>query len=253
MSENVKENLKKVTNTAITSTQSENKPFLSKKKHQFDLIGIENTSTYQQQETEMNEEDLDIDTESNLQRPSTIVTPVARQEESLYKRIGDLLSSNKFQIMIVVLVIIDCLFVAGELILESIHSSPHDKRTVIKTSDIIKWCLNNNRSSESSPKNEFYILDHSSSGGSGGDSVDHDPHYVLTFFETLFKYGSFGILSLFIVEILAKLIFSPGKFLHLLEVFDSIIISVSFGLNLFLFITQKDLYIFTGIITILRY
>jgi hypothetical protein len=76
------------------------------------------------------------------------------------------------------------------------------------------------------------------------------------FFEILEKiceFGSLTILGVFILEIVVKLIFDPKSFLKLLEFLDIIIVTVSFGLDLFLLLNNIQIHAITGLITLLRY
>lgn len=77
-------------------------------------------------------------------------------------------------------------------------------------------------------------------------------HLFFEILEKICEFGSLTILGIFILEIIAKLIFDPKSFLKLLELLDIIIVTVSFGLNLFLLINNIQIHTITGLITLLR-
>ncbi len=71
----------------------------------------------------------------------------------------------------------------------------------------------------------------------------------LTHLEYICKFGSLFILSVFIAEIILKLLFDPKSFRKILEILDAIVIIVSFGLNTLLLIKNVQV---TGLLTLLR-
>jgi hypothetical protein len=151
-------------------------------------------------------------------------------------KIRQLLNSHKFHTLIIVLVCIDCLIVTAELIIEAIDKSLQDQARMnnyksflqlLKDMQVHKTLI------ESSQQHQKM-------------------HLILVKLETILKLMSFSILALFIVEILVKLILVPRNFLRFLEIFDAFVITMSFGVNLSLLIAKNDLYIFTGLFTILR-
>jgi hypothetical protein len=77
-------------------------------------------------------------------------------------------------------------------------------------------------------------------------------HLFFEILEKICEFGSLTILGVFILEIVAKLIFDPKSFLKLLELLDVIIVTVSFGLNLFLLVNNIQIHTITGLITLLR-
>lgn len=130
------------------------------------------------------------ETESDLQPYSTF-------RERLYKR----LHSQKFQIIVISLVIFDCLLVIGELMIDL----------------------------------EIVVL--------------HEDHHVVPH---VLHYLSIVILSIFLVEIAAKLYaFRLEFFHHKLEVFDAIVVILSFSLDI-AFIDTVDVRNGTGLLIILR-
>ena len=71
----------------------------------------------------------------------------------------------------------------------------------------------------------------------------------LTHLEYICKFGSLFILSVFIAEIILKLLFDPKSFRKILEILDAIVIIVSFGLNTLLLVKNVQV---TGLLTLLR-
>jgi hypothetical protein len=229
---------------------------------------------------------------------SNSTTMSIRDPNSCFGKMQKLLTSHQFHIAIVVLVIIDCLCVAGELIIEAVqgaiekhqahkaiyHNQQPDivapmesvkkRGSAVKTvAELVLNATHNhiigspNHTTHHSIDNHHSTVDNLGGGYEiqgltllpegtvtpGGHHAHANMHPVLMIVEEIFKYASFIILCLFIVEILLRLIFTPKVFLHVLELLDTFVILISFSMNLFLLITAHDFYIFTGIITILRF
>jgi hypothetical protein len=118
------------------------------------------------------------------------------------------LSSHKFQILIVVLVIIDCLCVAGELIIESIENTADEKIAMSKTNPRV---FHSNSTNLTDTDTHQSLHHHSESF--------HHLHPVLVGLEGLLKYASFAILSFFVF---LRLVFIPRVFLRPLEILDTV-------------------------------
>jgi hypothetical protein len=175
-----------------------------------------------------------------------------RNPNSCVGKTQKFLLSHEFQISVVVLVVIDCLCVAGELIIESIQNAI-EKHHAIHGRKSHSSSLTSNKTESILNHTSGFVGHEETVISPGGHHIHHDNmHPVLFVLEEIFKYASFVILCVFIVEIILRLIFVPRVFAHILELLDTCVILISFSLNLFLVITERDFYIFTGIITILR-
>ena len=109
-------------------------------------------------------------------------------------------------------------------------------------------------------KNSLNKISNSSKENNHGSKADGDHHgeesgfeKFLHVLELICEYGSTSILSLFMVEITAKLIFNPKSFFKCLELMDAFIVTISFGLNLYLIITHVEIHSVASLFTILRY
>ena len=130
-------------------------------------------------------------------------------------KIKSFLESHKFHTIIVILVIVDCLCVAIELIIEHL---------------------------------EKYVL-----GNNDADDKHSHSHLYFHIIENILKYTSLTILALFVIEIIVKLIFVPRIFIKLKwEILDALVVIISFGVNLYL-LFNKHLVTSVGIfLTLLR-
>lgn len=160
--------------------------------------------------------------------------------------IKEILNSRAFHIIIIVLVVLDCLFVCGELLIDYLEiyltSSNHH--------------TDNKKFLEHMPA-DFYSLDQNSTTNHTNSVSEHYlNHNLLEFLkvlENIFKYGSITILGIFIIEIVLKIIFAPKNFCKPLEIFDAIIVIIGFTLNIVLLHLHVVIHSLSGIITVLRY
>ena len=161
--------------------------------------------------------------ESCSKRPRTFKT---------YRRlINEFLESHTFHIIVIVLVVLDCLFVAGELFIDYIelhYANAHKQKSI----SLIQQNHQNNSTS------------HHFEGKWSG---------MLNVLEITCKYGSFSILSLFVAEITFKFMIAPKSFLKVLEIFDAIVVFSGFSLNLYLLSSGVVIHSLTGILTVLRW
>jgi hypothetical protein len=148
--------------------------------------------------------------------------------------------SNKFHVLIVVLVVLDCLCVAGKLTIESLHNEKNNATSRSSSREALNRSQSDSFNCTCLPINETLV-----------NGLAMNP--AMCSAEKVFKYASFAILSVFVFEIVLRIIFVPKVFTRFLELFDTMVILVSFGLSLFLVIKQHDVYSFTGMVTILRF
>lgn len=156
------------------------------------------------------------------------------------------LKSHWFHTSVVILVIIDCAVLTAELIIDHISDTLKESQNKSKTSAIsnIHHHSDSNNTTDVAKYLDIHHDDHASGFGSWAP-----------FFHTLeeiFKYTSLVILTIFVIEIILKLIFIPKTFKKPLEIFDAFIVVISFGLNLYLFNKKHHIHSITGIITMLR-
>ena len=174
------------------------------------------------------------------------------KQKSFIGKLRILLNSHMFHIIIIWLVVLDCLFVAGELIIDYIEidmtKSDHSTNT---NKNIFNT---NERELEFMYKNatgDLQTSDHNST-----NMHMHEPHDTLAKFlkvlENICKYGSVTVLSVFVIEIVVKLLIMPKNFCKVFEIFDALVVLTSFSLNLYLLITGIIIHSLSGLITLLR-
>lgn len=85
------------------------------------------------------------------------------------------------------------------------------------------------------------------------DLIEDKSDFIL-FLEQAIIYLSISILSIFLIEILCKIVLVPKLYLQSkLEIFDALIVFVSFGLELFFLINKHDFHGIASLMTIFRY
>ncbi len=154
-------------------------------------------------------------------------------------KIQTFLKSEKFHKLVVILVVIDCLCVASELLLYELG----------------RYVLANNSAHSSCPRSKAP----STSNLTSEQPYSHpnkaaeraDLFFIIV--EDIFKYTSTGILSLFMAEIIVKLVFMPRMFRSKWEILDAIFVVTSLTLNLVLFTLGDTMEAVTGLIVLLRW
>lgn len=147
--------------------------------------------------------------------------------QSFREQLAHAIHSQKFQIAIVILVILDCLCVLGELLIDL---------KVFETEDDMQ---DNHDAHEESSHHET------------GAAVDKKEDPSLIAAEVL-HYFSIAILSIFLVELGVRL-FAVGKafFKHKMEIIDAFIIIVSFGLDIG-FMNREGVSAAVGLLVVFR-
>jgi hypothetical protein len=209
------------------------------------------------------------------------------------QKVKHVLRSGKFHLALVILVIIESLFVAGEVSIKvvlfynsfkSVYIKIKIKKVIIYDLEayLMKHHTEITKSSNSSLSNELsqknftdntFYYDFSQTNNSLLNVLVHnntanENHKiqqntdvknvnvlmkVLHIAERTCKYGSIFILTIFMVEIIIKIIFDPKSFRKVLEILDGLVITISFSLNIFLLIKNIQVHAISGLITLLRY
>ena len=149
-------------------------------------------------------------------------------------------NSHPFHGFILVLVVFECFFVAGELIVNYIethlykgHSEPNNK-TFVLSKEFFSDLTFKNASEESIPHH------------------DQESMTLLEVLDLIFKYGSLIILLIFVIEILIKVTLVPRNCCKFFEIFDFFIVFTAFSLNMYLLIIGVVIHGLSGLLTILR-
>lgn len=154
-----------------------------------------------------------------------------KPSQGFREQLAHLIHSRKAQILVVVLVLLDCVCVLGELLID------------LKVfEDEAKVNLNNTH-----PKNDA----HKETSHESAAAVEEEEKASIIAAEVL-HYFSIAILSIFLVELGIKL-FAMGKsfFKHKMEVVDAVIIIVSFALDI-AFIGKEGLSSGLGLLVVFR-
>jgi len=143
------------------------------------------------------------------------------------------LESHLFHKIVIIFVVIDCLCVSLEFMLESIEQYFITDRE----NDYLK-------------SNETFNLNNSNKTDQYHSSKNVQAHLIFYVLISIFKYGSITILGMFCIEIIAKILFTPKVYLKIWEILDAFVILTSFALNLYLVKTKFGMSVL--FITILR-
>ena len=177
------------------------------------------------------------------------ILPTMKKQKTCRQTLTEISDSQKFHIFIISLVVLDCLFVAGELIIDYVEiqmfkserTSQSTNEAFLLSKEIDLDRLFNNATQH-----------HSAFAFPGSPEPSVTLVRALKFFEKVFKYGSFCILSVFVIEITFKMVISPKKFLGILNIFDSVVVFTGFFLNLYLLNGAVVIHSLASIITVLR-
>jgi len=153
-------------------------------------------------------------------------------------KIQAFLKSENFHKLVVILVVIDCLCVASELLLYELG------RYVLANNSAHSSCTRPNAPSTTNLTRE-QPFSHPNKAPEGAD-------LFFIIFEDIFKYTSTGILSLFMAEIIVKLVIVPRIFRSKWEILDTIVVVTSLTLNVVLFALGDQMEAVTGLIVLLR-
>jgi hypothetical protein len=125
------------------------------------------------------------------------------------------------------MVVMDCLLVASELLISDLVDSSESAQAEDKCS------------------NQQNVV---------STSTTSRPGTVIFTVKELIEYVTFIISSVFFLEIMLKLLVSIEKFKKPSEIFDSIVVLITFGINLYLMVTKREGHreSVTGLINLLR-
>ena len=153
-------------------------------------------------------------------------------------------NSHPFHACVLVLTVLECFFVAGELIVNYVEKNLYKGHSDFtnKTFPLSKQTYfdlsSKNVTQEAFPSEEKF---------------NEESLKVLEVLELVCKYGGFIILLIFIVEILIKVTLVPRSCCcKFFEIFDFVIVFAAFSLNLYFLIVGCILHGLSGLITILR-
>ena len=198
------------------------------------------------------------------QQPTTTKTTNLRdnkkkeneKKKGCYKKMGTLLESHTFHIVIIVLIVIDCMCVLGEIFIDYIDIVVNTVPKTMQHSSEISQNHNHNHN-----EIELKTNNHSSLSSSSSHQHQHGEHRFLhpsiheafELMEEFFKYLSLIILTLFMIELVLKLTFIPRIFLkHKLEIMDAFVVVISFVVAISLVRVKHVIHSFSGLLTILR-
>ena len=163
-------------------------------------------------------------------------------------KLRSILNSPKFHFFIIALVVVDCLFVAGELIIDYIEI--HISKTNTHNFDEFYFKANTR---DMDLMYENVTTNQTLSPSNFVSKSNLSTMKTLKVLEKICKYSSFTILTIFVVDILAKVLIEPRKFLKILELFDAIVVFSGFFLNLYLIKSNVVIHSLSGLITVLRF
>lgn len=159
-------------------------------------------------------------------------------ERSLVKRLRALLQSHKFHVFVIVMVVIDCVSISAELLIDyfDLVTSDHGDK------------MNENALTTESIDSDFDVV-------SSTKPISTHVVFVRTLFDVLenfFKYVSLLVSTVFLFEIILKLALMPKQFLKFMEIFDAIVVIAGFTVNILLLNKKHSIHSISGLITALR-
>ncbi|XP_067932631.1 voltage-gated hydrogen channel 1-like [Watersipora subatra] len=183
-----------------------------------------------------NTDDLERVVEKSDTSSSIMSDDIIKLPRTIREQIADFVHSRKFQIVVICLVLLDCILVISELLidLKAFENEASVGRNLTHT--VSKETVVSN--DEPSLKKEIIEAEEA-----------EEPSLVAA---EVLHYCSIAILSIFLLELFAKL-FAMGKefFHHKLEIIDAVIVVVSFALDI-AFIDSEGLSSVFGLLVLLR-
>lgn len=153
-----------------------------------------------------------------------------------------LIKSHEFHIAIVTLVIIDCLCIAGELLISELAKHILDEQE--------HDCV----AKENSIRNKTNFSTNSSHNTTEIDEIHkNDYHVLFNVIESILSHFSTLILGIFTVEVFVKLVLVPDIFIKSKwEILDAVIVIISFSINITLIVMEDSFEGITGLFVLLR-
>ncbi|CAF0817160.1 unnamed protein product [Brachionus calyciflorus] len=201
------------------------------------MENIEDSKQYNLINIELAEDAESCLNESSLDKSSPERINLEKQTFFSKGGITRILRSNKLHIIVILLVILDCLCISLELILDLIISINNDSRENFAR---YEQAFN----STIRKKSNYFDLVH---------SLDAKSISILISVEHVLKFLSLSILCFFVIEIILKLIFTPREvFKSIWGILDAIVVFVSFFLDILLLRNKQLLHTVTGLLTLFR-
>ena len=178
-----------------------------------------------------NPDDLERVVEKSDTSSSIVSDDVIKPPQTTREHLLEILHSSKFQIVVICLVLLDCLLVISELLIELKAEDTHNGTTMAAS--------------------EAYVSNDEQSAKHISEGVEEEKS-AIKIAEEVLHYFSIAILSIFLLELSAKL-FAMGKqfFHHKLEIVDAFIVIVSFILDI-AFINDDGVTSALGLLVLLR-
>lgn len=199
-----------------------------KDKYEWSQFVVSSNSTY---DLTSNNDELDKKMILSRNNSKTNTTKNSNNSSSsCLTKIRDMFNSNCFHGYIIVLIIIECLCIGGELSI-----------------NYIRYKIEQNH--------ERHIKDYNSYRSLISSFTDQSLlsiNSILFLIENIFKLINIFILVLFAIEIVFKFIFTPRNCCKLTELLDIFIIIGSLSINLILFFMNHQIHSLAGLITTIR-
>lgn len=149
------------------------------------------------------------------------------------KGIKRILNSNKLHILVIFLVIIDCVCISVELVIDFVINYNKEHRHLLSVQS----------PNSTSNSDLFQLL----------KGIDSNGITILSSIEHTLRFISLGILTFFVLEIVLKLTFVPDHVIKSIwGVLDAIVVCVSFILDILLLNNKQILHTVTGFLTLFR-
>lgn len=177
------------------------------------------------------------------------------------------LNSHYFHVLVIVLIVVDCLCVLGEIVIDYVDVTlakhgrqAHNTTHALQTTKMISALIDSSESIVHRDSTEYIYADH----GDDNHTISHERvaahhaghpklHHALEVTEDVLKFISLAILGLFIIEIVLKMLFTPGKFFKSkLEIMDAVVIVVSFVVSLLVINIKHVIHSFGALLIVIR-
>lgn len=180
-----------------------------------------------------------LQTNRHIASAHKLIDTIQDDEPSFKSRLRSVLNSYNFQLTMIVLIIMDCIMVLGEMIIELklFQSQDCERSKIISTivstvAPILTSTVSDNIGAESmnyAPLEEAPSMEHSAHHGSHCEHMEHMMHQI----EHGFHLTSIFILFLFNVELIVRLYGHGYKYFMNLEILlDAFIVITSFSLDI---------------------
>jgi hypothetical protein len=181
--------------------------------------------------------------ERNKNLTNTKYKSKASNSNCCLKTFERIFNSHSFHAIILVLIVLECFFVAGEFIVNYIQTNLSKDHSEQINKDILL-----------SKQSDIEMINHNSTKGSilNPGNFEQESVKILQVLELVCKYGGFIVLLIFVFEILVKITLVPKNICKFFEIFDVVIVFIAFSLNLYLLIKEIPIHQLSGMLVILR-